>query len=205
MDYVAIDTNSFRYLEHYGVLGMKWGIRRYQNSDGSLTAEGRKRAKREYKEDNEKAFRYGAEATVTARAYDYAARAKNRADAKYLKNPSERNKRRKQISDKTEERLKSEKSFTEERMKKHYDELVKKYGNDAVSTIKYDEKGRANEKINRGRDYVEAALLTVGSRAVFTAIGSPFSIIYVPPGKETMGRLTYKEARRQEKRKLRKQ
>jgi hypothetical protein len=31
------------YLEHHGILGMKWGIRRYQNKDGSLTAEGKKR------------------------------------------------------------------------------------------------------------------------------------------------------------------
>lgn len=31
------------YLEHHGILGQKWGIRRYQNEDGSLTAEGRKR------------------------------------------------------------------------------------------------------------------------------------------------------------------
>lgn len=30
------------YLEHHGVLGMKWGVRRYQNKDGSLTAQGRK-------------------------------------------------------------------------------------------------------------------------------------------------------------------
>lgn len=28
---------------HYGVLGMKWGVRRYQNKDGSLTTKGKKR------------------------------------------------------------------------------------------------------------------------------------------------------------------
>lgn len=31
------------YLEHHGVRGMKWGVRRYQNYDGSLTAAGMKR------------------------------------------------------------------------------------------------------------------------------------------------------------------
>lgn len=31
------------YLAHHGVIGQKWGIRRYQNTDGSLTALGRKR------------------------------------------------------------------------------------------------------------------------------------------------------------------
>lgn len=30
-------------LMHYGVLGMKWGVRRYQNADGTLTEAGKKR------------------------------------------------------------------------------------------------------------------------------------------------------------------
>lgn len=32
-------------LYHHGILGQKWGIRRYQNPDGTLTTEGKERYK----------------------------------------------------------------------------------------------------------------------------------------------------------------
>lgn len=38
-----IDPFSFRYISHHGILGQKWGVRRFQNPDGTLTAAGKKR------------------------------------------------------------------------------------------------------------------------------------------------------------------
>lgn len=41
MEYYGRFTDE--YLAHHGILGMHWGVRRYQNPDGSLTPEGKLR------------------------------------------------------------------------------------------------------------------------------------------------------------------
>ena len=43
-----MDYKKGPYLQHWGIKGMKWGVRRYQNKDGSLTDAGKKRRDNEY-------------------------------------------------------------------------------------------------------------------------------------------------------------
>lgn len=47
------------YLIHYGTLGQKWGVRKYQNEDGTWTEEGLRRRRKLYDSDSNKLTKSG--------------------------------------------------------------------------------------------------------------------------------------------------
>ena len=64
------------YLIHHGIKGQKWGVRRYQNADGSLTAAGKSR----YNTDGDKKDYYKQNAGALLRA----AREKGKYDIRFM-------------------------------------------------------------------------------------------------------------------------
>lgn len=46
---------NYDFIQHYGVKGQRWGVRRYQNADGTLTAAGKKRAAQEQRRQQKEA------------------------------------------------------------------------------------------------------------------------------------------------------
>lgn len=114
-------TGSPDYLEHHGILGMKWGVRRYQNKDGSLTPEGRARygdiltKKQMENYIREYNLRTGSNKTINKNTvfktangmYDYKGRKLRNADVE-VENPTEEKKTKSESNPKEKNRMTDE-------------------------------------------------------------------------------------------------
>ena len=189
-------------LYHHGVKGMKWGIRRYQNPDGSLTPEAKKRAKKEYKEDNKKAFELGKKATIYGNAAASSMRRtikiENKASKQYEKDPEGLMKRTQRLRAKWDASSKTTSELVQTYLKNqkaaedHCNSLIEKYGREAVTSAKYKNvkmpKGEyspssmkiMNEKTNTKSDYLLSAGATLTSAGISMMAGLPMYMMYYP-------------------------
>lgn len=187
-------------LYHHGVLGMRWGVHRFRNADGTLTDTGKQRY-RQYKQDYKDI--QSATRHVSAGARNLKVRAKNQdvdmnsyLDAK--KNlrkvsgktyaPWHQKKKRMDIqiatdnvvtAEKVWERTKSELNRAERiydsdvsELRKKATNMVKNYGNDSVKDIR-------TKETKIGKNYVKNLVKTGVTVANLPIIGNKYTAKYI--------------------------
>lgn len=86
-----MDLFSEEYLAHYGILGMKWGVRRFQNPDGTYTDKGRERERKKYEAAGNKALKATKKAEKSvARAEKAQATAAKKTDSESAQRKAEK-------------------------------------------------------------------------------------------------------------------
>lgn len=145
-------------LYHHGVKGMKWGVRRYQNKDGTLTPAGKRRAERDMSElSNNKKKQYSPNSSKwvkedmerSKRLTDASSHMTNelkRVNDNKIKNAPKNKMDLSQMSDK-ELRDQINRAFLE----KQYNDMF------------------APQKTSKGREYASQVLETAGSALTITS------------------------------------
>lgn len=115
-------------LKHWGILGMHWGVRRYQNEDGTLTPEGQKR--------------YGVKTAAETRKLSYSKKYET------LKNKKDRSKKEEkylQILEKGKKYL--ENRATDPSLNQPFDVFSKEFWSERIAAQRYLEKTNYGERM----------------------------------------------------------
>lgn len=165
-------------LYHFGVKGMKWGVRRYQNKDGTLTDAGAKRYARDAREQGYD--RYDSQSGTYYKTSKKNGRSDLKVDAnRYTKEDTERTKRLVDSTRQMNENLKNANqnsinqanrrnkknrmdlsSMTDQELRQQINrELLERQYNDVFN----------EKKVSRGREFATSVLNTTGSVLAITS------------------------------------
>lgn len=147
-------------LMHHGVKGMHWGIRQYQNPDGSLTEagqkryagkKGRKRLYNDHRKDlKRKAINARREANINARILERSEKELNKSQKRYensaIRNPDSKKtarlKRDRDIRRILNDAAKISSKTSLEYAKRLTKDMVRQFGDKSIKELKYDKHGR---------------------------------------------------------------
>lgn len=138
MNYTQVRPPYSNELYHHGIKDQKWGVRRYQNPDGSLTAEGKKR----YRNAVIKRKNLETKATMSARIYADRKRRLDKQAFKYktLEDQGQatyKEKAKLENAKAAERYWKSHSAEAKKELESHVSNMMKTYKNKKIKDIPY--------------------------------------------------------------------
>lgn len=188
-------------IAHYGVMGMKWGVRKQYAQSHNMTT---RQLRKQIKADNKEAFRLGREATIADRTYAIAEHKLKKALNKSKKDTSSGkrllNSARAAF---TTSLAKANSEKARAAMKAHRESLVKKYGDTKISQIKFNKYGQTNERVTTAKDWAinagMSALGTLAGSVMLKPAGMRMYYIQTPYGKEQYAKQQYRKYKKEAK------
>lgn len=158
-------------LYHWGIKGMKWGVRRYQNADGSLTERGQKRYARDAREQN---WKIGDDGIARGKRRKGSGEVHEPDADRWVKEDLERTKK---LTDESTNLARNAKNLTDTISKtsrkpkmdlsKMSDQEMRNQINRALLERQYNDMFSPPTKMERGREYLSKAFgVGVGALAV---------------------------------------